>query len=132
MIQLSKARVQNFGFLGKLGLTRRRESRATDKRVRFNFMSKLVNPVFKIISPLVLGVSVIAMAINPAMAGVAINDHLGTRISEIALTLEEGGFEIREIDVDRNRIEVDSIYEGKEWEIDIDRNTGRVIKIDID
>ncbi|MTI45153.1 YpeB-like protein with putative protease inhibitory function [Roseibium hamelinense] len=73
----------------------------------------------------------VVMASGPALA-FGVGDAVGTTVSEIAEAFEDKGYEIREIDVSSNVVEVEASLEGKRLEFDIDRNTGSVVKVDTD
>ena len=64
-----------------------------------------------------------------AAAAVAVGDTLGIKVSEIAAQLEDKGYTIREIDVSRSKIEVEVTFDGADYEIDVDRTSGTVIKM---
>jgi hypothetical protein len=72
------------------------------------------------------------LAAGSALAAVAVGDTLGTKVSEIATQLEDKGYTIREIDVSRSKIEVEVTFDGADYEIDVDRTSGTVIKIEDD
>ncbi len=69
---------------------------------------------------------------SAAFAQFEVGDTLGQSVSEIAGSLEAGGYEIREIDVERNRIEIEAILEGTKYEIKVDPRSGQVIKVELD
>lgn len=71
-------------------------------------------------------------ACSPAFAQFEVGDTLGHSVSEIAGSLESGGYEIREIDVERNRIEIEAVLEGSKYEIKVDPQSGQVIKVELD
>lgn len=95
-------------------------------------MKRTIRPIFNNTGPLIIGMSAAGFAITPAVASFSLNDHLGTSITEIASSLEGDGYEIREIEVSKNRIEVETIYGGKELEIEVDGQTGRIVKMQFD
>ncbi|WP_420332849.1 PepSY domain-containing protein [Roseibium sp.] len=88
-----------------------------------------------IFSPAKTGLLATAIAIGTCSAAFAqfeVGDTLGQSVSEIAGSLEAGGYEIREIDVERNRIEVEAVLEGTKYEIKVDPQSGQVIKVELD
>lgn len=85
--------------------------------------------------PAKTGLLAAAIAIGTCSAAFAqfeVGDTLGNSVSEIAGSLEAGGYEIREIDVERNRIEVEAVLEGTKYEIKVDPQSGQVIKVELD
>lgn len=85
--------------------------------------------------PVKTGLLAAAMAIGTCSAAFAqfqVGDTLGHSVSEIAGSLEAGGYDIREIDVERNRIEVEATLEGTKYEIKVNPQSGQVIKVELD
>lgn len=67
-----------------------------------------------------------------ALAQIQTGDMIGTSVSEIARALELNGYDIREIEVKSNRIEVDVLQNGSKLEIKVDPRSGEVIRVEID
>jgi len=89
----------------------------------------------KTFSPVKTGLLAAAIGIGTCSAAFAqfeVGDTLGQSVSEIAGSLEAGGYEIREIDVERNRIEVEAVLEGTKYDIKVDPQSGQVIKVELD
>ncbi len=90
---------------------------------------------FNTFGPAKTGLLAAAIAVGSCSAAFAqfeVGDTLGSSVSEIAGSLEAGGYEIREIDVERNRIEVEVVLEGTSCEIKVDTLSGQVIKVELD
>ncbi|MBG6157956.1 putative membrane protein YkoI [Labrenzia sp. EL_13] len=67
-----------------------------------------------------------------AIAQIQTGDTVGTSVSQIAHKLETSGYDIREIEVKNNRIEVDVLLDGTKLEIKVDPRSGEVIRVEID
>lgn len=67
-----------------------------------------------------------------AFAQVQAGDTVGTSVSGIALALENSGYDIREVEVKRSRIEVEAILDGNKFEIKIDPQSGEVVAVERD
>ena len=67
-----------------------------------------------------------------ALAQVQPGHSVGLKISEIAQSLENNGYEIQEIEVKPDRIEVEVVIEGEKLEIKVDPQSGLVKRIERD
>jgi len=74
----------------------------------------------------------LALTSYGAMAQVQQGASVGLKISEIARSLEDNGYEIHEIEVKPDRVEVEVIIEGEKLEIKVDPKTGLVTRIERD
>lgn len=64
-----------------------------------------------------------------AVPGAVLAQDSAPRLSAIIASLEDQGYTITDIDVDRRVIEVEArTADGKSWDIDIDPATGNVIE----
>lgn len=72
-----------------------------------------------------------ALAAAPAAAQ-QVGDRLGLTIGEVASALEAQGHVVRDADLERDHIEVETRRDGVEWDIEVSRETGRVIRVERD
>ncbi|MET1411162.1 PepSY domain-containing protein [Roseibium sp. HPY-6] len=89
---------------------------------------KLANPI----QAATLAMATFLATGTAASAQVQAGDTVGTSVSGIALALETGGYDIREIEVKRSRIEVEAILDGSKFEIKIDPQSGKVTAVERD
>lgn len=83
-------------------------------------LAAAILPAFLVLS----GQSVLAQ-VQPGHA-------VGLKISEIARSLEDNGYEIQEIEVKPDRVEVEVVIEGEKLEIKVDPQSGLVTRIERD
>ncbi|WP_422376985.1 PepSY domain-containing protein [Roseibium sp.] len=67
-----------------------------------------------------------------ALAQVQPGHSVGLKISEIARSLEDNGYEIQEIEVKPDRVEVEVVIEGEKLEIKVDPQSGLVTRVEHD
>ena len=67
-----------------------------------------------------------------AFAEIRPGDRIGLSVSDIAKSLENNGYVIREIEVKTDRIEAEVTHEGEKLEIKIDPRTGLVTRVEDD
>ncbi|MCV0428990.1 MAG: PepSY domain-containing protein [Roseibium sp.] len=67
-----------------------------------------------------------------AFAEIRAGDRIGLSVSDIAKSLENNGYVIREIEVKTDRIEAEVTLEGDKLEIKIDPQTGLVTRVEDD
>jgi len=65
-----------------------------------------------------------------AMATIAQGDKLGTTANEIRAQLEQKGYEVEDIEIEDDEIEVEVAQNDKVLEIYIDKKTGQVVKVE--
>ncbi|MES0882822.1 PepSY domain-containing protein [Roseibium sp. SCP14] len=77
--------------------------------------------------------STVFLSLNAiALAEIRPGDKIGLSVSEIAKSLENSGYLIREIEVKVDRIEAEVTLEGEKLEIKIDPHSGQVTRIEDD
>lgn len=92
----------------------------------------------KSVSPLYLkalpAVFAAALFVAPAhaMSKITVGSTVGTTIGQIATALEADGYTVLEIEVEGDTIEADVILGNREFEIDVDVTTGKVLSIEDD
>ena len=67
-----------------------------------------------------------------AFAAVSVGDTVGKTQEEIRTALEKQGYQVREIEVEHNEIEVEATLDGTALEIEITPENGMVVGIEID
>lgn len=83
-------------------------------------MKCIIRLIFNNVGLLIIGMSVVGFVIMFVVVLFFLNDYFGILIIEIVIFLEGDGYEIWEIEVFNNCIEVEMIYGGKELEFEID------------
>ena len=73
-----------------------------------------------------------ALAPSIAFAAVSVGDTVGKTQEEIRTALEKQGYQIREIEVEDDEIEVEATLDGTALEIEIEPENGMVVGIEID
>ena len=67
--------------------------------------------------------SVVASAVDT-------NDVLGTEEAAIVAALQQDGYEVLEVEAEDGYLEAEVLRDGKEFEIYVDAETGKVVKIE--
>ncbi len=65
-----------------------------------------------------------------ALAATTVGDVVGTSEAEIRASLESQGYTVQEIEFEDDEIEVEVLYDGKPFEIELASDTGTVIEIE--
>jgi hypothetical protein len=70
----------------------------------------------------------LAFAGGPALADPAqlVGRVLGTTVGEVATALEAEGYEIVDFDTDDRQYEIELLWNGAEYEVEVERATGTV------
>lgn len=58
--------------------------------------------------------------------------ELGTEPAAIVAALEARGWTVRGVDIDDDEIEVKFVADGRRYEVEVSRRTGRVTEVEID
>ncbi len=69
----------------------------------------------------------LALPAGSALAAASQGDYVGTTAAEITESLEQQGYEVREIE-----LEAKVVLDGKPYEIKLDPRTGKIVKIEED
>lgn len=87
-------------------------------------------------SSLTLAVALVASALalpaGVANAAVSTGDYVGKSQTKIAKSLKREGYKVLEFEMESGLIEVEVTYRGKQYEIVISAETGRILGIGID
>ena len=67
-----------------------------------------------------------------AYANFAVGDKLGTDLDEIRAQFEAQGYDVTEIEVEGDEIEVEYVVDGTAYELEIDAATGTVLEIELE
>ena len=67
-----------------------------------------------------------------AFAGLTLGDQAGTTDAEIRAMMEAQGYEVLEIEIEDDEIEVDYVLDGVEYEAEIDPATGAIIALELE
>lgn len=67
-----------------------------------------------------------------AFAGVTLGDTLGTTQEDIRAHMSGLGYEVLEIEIEGDEIEVEYRFEGVEYEAELDPKSGQVIALEIE
>lgn len=67
-----------------------------------------------------------------AFAGLTLGDVAGKTVAEIRSVMEAQGYEVLEIEFERNKIEVEYLVDGTEYEAEINPATGMVIALELE
>ena len=67
-----------------------------------------------------------------AYANFTVGQTLGTDPEEIRALVEQEGYDVTEIEIEGDEIEVEYIVDGVEYELEIDRATGAVLEIELE
>lgn len=76
--------------------------------------------------------TVLVIAPAAAFAAPSVGDELGTSIAEIAASLHEAGYDIREIERDDDEFEVEVILDGQRYELEISPTTGLITDLHLE
>jgi len=79
-----------------------------------------------------LSIAALFAAPAVAFAAVSVGDTIGTTEAEIRANLESKGYVINEIEFEDDEIEVEVIYEGQEFEIELAVNNGTIVEIELE
>jgi len=83
----------------------------------------------KTIIPLCGGLMLLSTA---AFASVSIHDKLGTEDAAITAKLVAAGYDVTEIERERDEIEIEATRNGRAYEFELDPKTGEVIGVELD
>ena len=67
-----------------------------------------------------------------AYANFAVGDTVGTDLEEIRAQFEAQGYNVMEIELDGDEIEVEYMVDGQEYEVEIDVATGMVLEVELE
>ena len=77
-----------------------------------------------------LGTAGLAAIPALALAASSVGDVVGTSEPEIRATLESQGYTVQEIEFEDDEIEVEVLYDGKPYEIELAADTGTIVEIE--
>ena len=80
----------------------------------------------------VLIAACLTLAIGSGLADISDGDYLGKSKDEIKQTLESQGYKVKEIDRERGLYEIDTVIDGKPYEIKVDPESGKVVNVEED
>ena len=83
-------------------------------------------------TPKMITAAALAALVPAAAMALAVGDTLGTDVEEIRAKLEAEGYNVSEIEVEGNDIEVDYMVDGQEYELEVDAATGMVLEIELE
>lgn len=73
------------------------------------------------------------LALTPVLAGATAKDeYLGKADAEIRAALEQDGYEVRKIETEDGYLEAYAMRDGQRFEIYVDPESGKVVKIEED
>jgi hypothetical protein len=84
----------------------------------------------------ILAAPVLALALwaVPALADptTLVGQTLGMSVAEVATALEAGGYEIVDFETDDREFEIEVLWNGRQYEIDVERSSGTVSSARLD
>jgi len=72
----------------------------------------------------------LALPAGLAFAAASEGDYVGKTAAEITESLEQQGYEVREIEKERGILEAKVVLNGKQYEIYADPRTGKIVEIE--